>query len=341
MTYVEDVRCLYERYPCQSPQVSDDLIHDLALGVSLFVKTKTLAGWSVLDAGCGTGHRLLGLAARYPRAQFTGLDMSEASLRVARALASRHGLSNVRFVHGYIGHADVGGPFDLITSTGVVHCLDDPPAGLDWLVRRLSDNGLVYLWHYHRFGEHQRMLEWELARLLSRGDTGPDGLSVVRALGVRLTAERYGTRSAHIGSADGADQDAIDVDAYLHPIVRAYRFEEACQLFDGLDVAWVAINGVNWEGGGKLVDLASCHTQSPICITDEDLFTDEDLRCRYRKLSARDKSLVIELRLKPTGLTVVAGRNDSINLCHSRIVGNILIQRPQRFSNPPTAQLPS
>ncbi len=341
MTNVEDIRCLYERYPCQSPQVSDDLILDLALGVSLFVKNRTLAGWSVLDAGCGTGHRLLGLAAQYPRARFTGLDMSEASLRVARALALRHGLSNVHFVHGYIGHADVGGPFDLITSTGVVHCLDDPRAGLDWLVRRLSENGLVYLWHYHRFGEHQRMLDWELARLLSRGDAGPDGLRVVRALGVGLTAERYGTQSAHICSADRADQDAIDVDAYLHPIVRAYRFEEACSLFDGMDVAWVAINGVNWEGGAKLVDLASCHAESPICITDEDLFTDEDLRRRYRKLPARDRSLVIELRLRPTGLTVVAGRNESLNLCHSRIAGNILLRCPQSSDDQPSAQISS
>ncbi len=326
MSSVDQIRAMYERFPCQSPHVSDDLILDLALGVSLFVKDRTLAGWTIMDAGCGSGHRLLGMAVQYPHAHFVGLDMSEASLRVAQGLAGRHGVSNVEFVHGYIGSAPVKGPFDLITSTGVIHCLDDPRAGLRWLMRRLASDGLVYLWLYHSLGEHQRLLDWELTRMLAGGDTGSDGLRILRKLGHMLSADRYGTQSAHISDTDGADQDAMDVDAYLHPIVRAYRFAEGCDLFTGLDVGWAAINGVNWAGGGKLIDLGRAHPQSPVCVGDGDLFSEHELQVRYRQLDAAQRAAAIELRLRPTGFTVVAGRGDAADRCDSRIWGNVLLR---------------
>ena len=56
------------------------------------------AGRTVLEAGCGVGSQTLTLAAQSPGAQFTCVDISEASLAQARAA----GLANVRFLQADI-----------------------------------------------------------------------------------------------------------------------------------------------------------------------------------------------------------------------------------------------
>ena len=35
---------------------------------------RSLKGWRMLDAGCGTGHQLVGAARRYPAADFVGIE---------------------------------------------------------------------------------------------------------------------------------------------------------------------------------------------------------------------------------------------------------------------------
>ncbi|GAA2988464.1 hypothetical protein GCM10017559_05400 [Streptosporangium longisporum] len=291
----------------------------------MVVKDKTLAGRRVLDAGCGTGHQLLGLASQYPQASFTGMDLSRSSLGVAAELRDRNRLTNVELVQGAIGGDGFEGPYDLIVMTGVLHCLDDPRAGLAWLAERLAPGGLMYLWLFHSFGEHQRLIDRELVRLLSGGDTGEEGLSVVHRLGFGRSAGRYGTHSSATG--DPRDQDVLDADAYLHPVMRTHRFGDAARLFEGLDgIGWVALNGVNWDGGGKILDLGRRHPSSPVFLSDADLFDDEELLARYAALPVAERAAVMELRLAPTGFTVVAGTPDAEGLCEPRIAGNVLLR---------------
>lgn len=54
-------------------------------------------GATVLDVACGTGEPGLTLARRSPEIQLMGVDQAEALIGVARAKASREGLSNARF----------------------------------------------------------------------------------------------------------------------------------------------------------------------------------------------------------------------------------------------------
>ena len=49
-------------------------------------------GGTVLELGCGTGRNILHAARRYPRAVFSGLDISAAMLDTARNAAARSGL---------------------------------------------------------------------------------------------------------------------------------------------------------------------------------------------------------------------------------------------------------
>ena len=330
----EDVRALYEKYPYPSPVVGESLVRDVAAMLRWLLRDADLAGWQILDAGCGTGQRLLGVASEYPRANFTGLDMTEASLAVAARLAEKHGIANTRFERADLMRLDLGRKFDLILSMGVVHTLEAPERGLANLCRHLKDDGTIVLWLYHSLGEAERLLEREIVLTL----LGPDakdldeGRRLLDALGYRLDARRYGESNPK--SAD-ASQTSLDVDAYLHPIVNAYRFDEALRLFDGCGVHWAAVNGINLvtgrsapDGGlrygSKLLDLQGVEARSLFCLQERDLFGSELLLERYRRLDARGKLRVIELRARPTGFTLMAGRGESWARFGERVRGNLV-----------------
>jgi len=45
----------------------------------------------ILEVGCGTGRNLVSLARRFPRAQITGVDLSDSMLAVARRKTAAYG----------------------------------------------------------------------------------------------------------------------------------------------------------------------------------------------------------------------------------------------------------
>src|SRR3954468_23441337 len=113
-------------------------------------------GFRALVAGGGTGDAAIFLAAQLQGsdAEIVCLDISEASLAIARQRASVRGLeSRVRWVHGSLLDAPrLGlGHFDYITCLGVLHHLADPDAGLRALAQVLTDDGAMGLMVYGRY----------------------------------------------------------------------------------------------------------------------------------------------------------------------------------------------
>ena len=70
---------------------------------------------SVLDIGTGSGCIAVTLAHRLPVAAVTGVDISEAALKVARRNAEKNGVP-IEFLHGSLFEAVAGRQFDLIVS---------------------------------------------------------------------------------------------------------------------------------------------------------------------------------------------------------------------------------
>ncbi|MCX5052512.1 MULTISPECIES: non-ribosomal peptide synthetase [unclassified Streptomyces] len=314
-----EVARLYERHPYPSPDGDAELIHDTANGLSHLLEDEKLAGWRVLDAGCGTGHRLVAAALRYPCASFLGVDPSARSLGVARELAGRHGASNVEFQLGAVPGCEPEGVFDLVISTGVVHHLADPAGALRRLTALLAPDGLLFLWLYHAYGEHDRMLNRELTRLLARD--GAD-LDLVRALGLSLDADRYGATAA--GPTGVATRAAQDADAFLHPVVEPRTFAELPGLFATAEADWLSAFGINTGGGGRLLDLSGADQgRSVRSLRPEEMFDDPELRARVAGLSALDRLRVVELRTRPTGFSVVAGRGNALERCLPWVRGNV------------------
>ncbi len=101
-------------------------------------------GIRVLDIGCGRGRALLHLAARFPRSEFTGYDLSEPALQQAREQAAARGLRNVAFecrdLTGFDEAAEVA-VFDLVTAFDAIHDQAAPQRVLDGIQRSLKPSG--------------------------------------------------------------------------------------------------------------------------------------------------------------------------------------------------------
>lgn len=103
-----------------------------------------------LDAGCGTGHSVVGVALAQPDWQVSAIDLSEPSLAIARALADRHAVS-IDFHQGsYLDPLPFDQRFDLIGTFGSVHHTPDPPGAVRNLLAQLTPDGLFVMHLYGR-----------------------------------------------------------------------------------------------------------------------------------------------------------------------------------------------
>lgn len=110
------------------------------------VATVWSPSWS---RGCGTGFEPIDMARIDPSLAITAMDLSRASLAHGMRVAEDLGLTQIRFVQGDILKLDpVQGPFDVITSTGVIHHMARPEDGLARLAGVLRPGGVVRLGLY-------------------------------------------------------------------------------------------------------------------------------------------------------------------------------------------------
>lgn len=322
---VAELAHLYEQYPFPSPRRDADLIEVVADETPLVLEDGILEGGRVLDAGCGTGHTLVGMARRFPKAHFTGLDMCGRSLGIARDLAKRHDVHNVEFRLGAMPDTDLQERFDYVICFGVLHHLSDPAAGLAWLTDRLADDGLLHLWLYNSVGERNRMLDRELARLLARPAGTDEALATVRMLGLRLSLTEYGFPAGWNGTElDNSEQDVFDADAYLNPLVHTYRFGDMPALCAHAGLDWLAADRVYGPQGVHFVDLGGTEAASSRYARPEDLLSHPELRERLAAMSPLERLRALELVLRPTGFRVLAGRGPSVAHCVPRLRNNLL-----------------
>ena len=117
-------------------------------------------GIDVLDVGSGSGRALNHLARTFPNSRFVGYDLSKEAIAHARAEATEHGTTNVRFEVKDATVLDEKASYDLITSFDAIHDQAHPAAVLRGVAEALRDDG-VYLMqdiagssHVHKNMDH-------------------------------------------------------------------------------------------------------------------------------------------------------------------------------------------
>lgn len=103
----------------------------------------------LLVAGCGTGSEAAWLALALPQAQILAVDLSRASLAYAESKAKKYKLKNIAFRQADILQlGSLGKKFDVITSGGVLHHMEDPVRGWQVLVDILKPGGMMRIGLY-------------------------------------------------------------------------------------------------------------------------------------------------------------------------------------------------
>ena len=245
------VRAQYERHPYPHRDPADEAERLIVgspshlLEIEHYVFAGRRAGdLRALVAGGGTGDGAIMLAQQLAdrgAGTVTYLDISAASLAIARARAEARGLANMSFHQGSLLDAAAldAAPFDYIDCCGVLHHLAEPAEGLAALRAVLAPGGGMGLMFY---GELGRTGVYPLQRALRRLTAGEDDgqkIALVRRVLAALPESNWFRRNDLLADHQGTD-DAGLYDLLLHARDRAYIVPE---LFDLAAAAGLAITG--------------------------------------------------------------------------------------------------
>ncbi len=266
----EEVRAQYEAYPYPARDPRDEAKRLITGSPSnlaeinhyLFVGRRDFAApFRALVAGGGTGDATIMLAQQLADAGGAGevvyLDISGAARHVAEARARARGLSNLTFLTGALADLPAMGlpPFDYIDCCGVLHHLEDPPAGLRALTQVLAEDGGMGLMVYGRYGRRGVYETQEVLRTLGADLPLAERLRLARRLLAALPASNWLKRNPFLG--DHRRSDAELVDLLLHPRDRAYRVAELTEMVAGAGLRLAAfIEPARYEPGSYLKDPA-------------------------------------------------------------------------------------
>lgn len=184
----------------------------------------------VLVAGGGTGDTTIYLAEqlRGTNARIVHLDLSEASIAIARRRAEIRGLDNIQWVQESLldlPQLDLG-QFDYINCSGVLHHLQDPDAGLRSLKQVLAVDGAIGMMVYATYGRTGVYQMQELLRQINADTESMAGrLENAHQLLATLPPTNWFARGEQL-FFDHRHGDAGIYDLLLHAQDRSYTVEQ-------------------------------------------------------------------------------------------------------------------
>lgn len=279
------VRRFYERiqFPGVRPLEQDSLIF-LRKFQRLVQAWNDARPMRILDAGCGTGNTTVAVAAQYPSHQFTGIDLSDASLARARQAARERALDNVRFMQWNMLAPMDGDPFDVVFCFGSLHHTVDMCAALQTLAGEMTHEGTLFLWVYGSHGRHRHALNMELLAMLRDAASCDDDVALARLfieqVGDRMAArDLLGERSTDPLLHRFFDDDTWIADQFLHPNERTVHMRDLLGLAgaSGLRIR-------EWIGEPRHL---------------ETIVRAAELQRRFELLGDNERRIALDLLLKP------------------------------------------
>lgn len=195
--------------------------------------------FSVLDAGCGTGDGAIFMAEqlRGTGARVVALDISGASLGITRDRAAARGLDNITFVQSPIEDIDALGlgQFDFVYSSGVLHHLRSPEAGLAALAKTTKPDGGMGIMVYGQYGRQHIYQVQKLLQLLAPPSLGQEErLKIAKRLLDGLRPSHWAALGRQSWESEvGRFGDAGLFDLFLHAQDRAFTVPEIHQWLGG------------------------------------------------------------------------------------------------------------
>lgn len=240
----------YKRLITGSPSHIFEINHYIFGGKRDFSKP-----FRALAAGGGTGDASIMMAQQLAQenanAEVIHLDISQASIDVARARADMRNLQNIKFVQGSIlDLPQLGlGVFDYIDCCGVLHHLEDPLAGLRSLEGALADGGGMGIMLYAPLGRIGVYHAQSMLKMIGAKAPAEMRLDMARRLLKGLPDTNWLRRNPFVGDHSGLG-DAGLYDLLLHSRDRPFSVPEVVQLAAGAHMRVVTfIDPIRYEAG--------------------------------------------------------------------------------------------
>jgi len=181
----------------------------------------------ILIAGCGTNQAAV-FAYTNPDAKVVAVDVSQPSLDHEQYLKDKYGLWNLELRLLPIEELPtLGRDFDLVVSTGVLHHMAEPLAGMKALAECLRPDGVVAVMLYAKYGRFGvELLETVFRDLgLEQDDAS---VRVVKET-LSLLPAAHPVRS-YLNLEGNVQHDAVLVDTFLHGRARNYTVDDCLNL---------------------------------------------------------------------------------------------------------------
>jgi SAM-dependent methyltransferase len=189
----------------------------------------------ILIAGCGTNQAAV-FAFTNPDAKVVAVDVSQPSLDHHRYLKDKHGLHNLECHRLPIEELPtLGRDFDLIVSTGVLHHLADPQAGMNAVASCLRPDGALGVMLYAKYGRLGIEMLQSIFRDL-RLEPNESSIALVRHTLSLLPAD-HPVQSYLRGARDLHIDEAL-VDTFLPGRERSHTVDECIDMVDKAGLAF-------------------------------------------------------------------------------------------------------
>lgn len=256
--YLPSVREQYENYPYPRRDPKDEMRTLFVTSTEHLGKISHYGFRGLRDlrkrarflvAGGGTGDAAIYLAEqlRGTGSKVVYLDLSSASMAIAKERARNRNLDNIIWIHGSILDLPrlAVGEFDFINCCGVLHHLEDPAAGLDSLKSVLSHDGCMALMVYAEYGRTGIYQMQKLLRILrDEGDDITVSLGDARAIMQSLPETNWYKRDeARWKSEIDSDGDIAIYDLFLHAQDRAYAVPQLYEWIEGANLNIITLTG--------------------------------------------------------------------------------------------------
>lgn len=183
----------------------------------------------ILIAGCGTNQAAV-FAYTNPGAKVVAVDVSQPSLDHQQHLKDKYGLWNLELHRLPIEEIPtLNLDFDLLVSTGVLHHLADPVAGLKALTESARPGAAIGIMLYARYGRIGVQMAQSIFHDMDlRQDE--ESVAIVREV-LSLFPQNHPLRS-YLGVARDLTSDAALVDTFLHARERDYTVDDCLKLVE-------------------------------------------------------------------------------------------------------------
>ena len=147
--------------------------------------------------------------------------------------------------------------FDYIVCTGILHHLESPEKGLEFLKRHLTNDGIIYLMLYSECGRFFQSLVSKTIKLLQNNQQDfSEGITIGKQFLKTLPdshpiLSRYNRSyeaSVNVINKDFADSDAQFIDAYINANERKYNIEELFSFIENSALYFIRFQDeVKWD----------------------------------------------------------------------------------------------